>query len=217
MPARRSTFTDQPVNYAAVGATIRDDLLFYPPKGYKPMVDEFRLGSGDARFEAAVTSLMTWGVQRGAGIEVRDIDPGTGEHYAGIRFNPDGTPDRMQEHRGTEAVFTDDGTPYITNGMTAVLHLRLGLGRVNAPVRVVYVVDDQNRVGFAYGTLHGHPQSGEQAFLVEHRGDDSVWFGLRSFWRPAGVRSRLAAPLLASQQRGYVKRYLHALHPARGA
>jgi hypothetical protein len=32
---RRSTFTDQPVTYAAVGATLSHDLTLHPPKGYR--------------------------------------------------------------------------------------------------------------------------------------------------------------------------------------
>src|SRR5512139_3551990 len=51
----------------------------------------------------------------------------------------------------------------------AVAVLRLGWGPigVKAPVRVVYIVDEPHRKGFAYGTLPGHPESGEEAFVVE--------------------------------------------------
>ena len=43
------------------------------------------------------------------------------------------------------------------------------------PARVVYVIDEPLRKGFAYGTLPGHPETGEEAFIVEYRDDDSVW------------------------------------------
>ena len=41
----------------------------------------------------------------------------------------------------------------------AVAVVRVGVGRlgVNAPVRVVHVIDEAERRGFAYGTLPGHP------------------------------------------------------------
>lgn len=47
----------------------------------------------------------------------------------------------------------------------AVVMLGLGIGslRLQAPCRVVYAVDEPRRRGFAYGTLAGHPESGEEA------------------------------------------------------
>jgi len=45
---RRSNFEDQPVDYAAVGATQATDLMQYPPQGYLPHEDTIRLGSGRA-------------------------------------------------------------------------------------------------------------------------------------------------------------------------
>ena len=38
---------------------------------------------------------------------------------------------------------------------------------LTSPCRVVYTVDEPNRRGFGYGTLPGHPESGEEAFAVE--------------------------------------------------
>lgn len=214
---RRSTFTDQPVTYAAVGGTLARDLVYYPPKGYRPVEHSVRLGSGVERFEASVAALMTWGVQTGSGIEVTEIDPGTGEQYAGVRFDENGNPAELQEHRGIEAVFDESGAPYIGNGMTAVLRIPFGPFHKRAPIRVVYVVDEPRRAGFAYGTLRGHPESGEEAFIVEHRDDDSVWLVLRAFGRASNGFYRLVTPVLRAQQRKYTKRYLRALHPASGS
>ncbi len=42
----------------------------------------------------------------------------------------------------------------------------VGIGPVRAPCRVVYVIDEPDRRGFAYGTLPGHPESGEELFAV---------------------------------------------------
>ncbi len=213
---RRSTFTDQPVTYAAVGATLEHDLAIHPPKGFRPLVQSIRLGSGDDRFATSSRALMTWGVQRGSGVEVTRLDPGTGEHYAGVRFAEDGTPQRLEPHRGTEAVFDEDGHPYISNGMTAVLRVPYGPFHVNAPVRVVYVIEEQHRVGFAYGTMHGHPLAGEEAFVLEQRPDGSVWLTLRSFSRVAAGARRLLGPFVLSARRRLARRYLRALHPVTG-
>lgn len=214
---RRSTYTDQPVTYGAVGGTQAPDLLYYPPKGYRPLIRQARIGSGEDRFASTVTALMTWGVQRGSGIKVTETHEGTGVQYEGVVFNPDGTPAKMQEHRPSEAIFADDGSPYIANGMTAVLKIPFWPVLVSAPVRVVYVIDEPQRAGFAYGTLHGHPESGEEAFIVELRDDGSVWFVLRAFSRPSSTFYRLTAPILRLVQRHYTAKYLRSLLPVRSA
>ncbi|KQV07883.1 DUF1990 family protein [Leifsonia sp. Root112D2] len=214
---RRSTFTDEPVTYGAVGGTQAPDLLYYPPKGYRPLERSVRLGSGTERFETASRLAMTWGIQRGSGMRVVETHEGTGEQYTGVRFNADGSPAAVQGGGDHEARFGEDGTPYITNGMTAVLKIPVWPLTFSAPLRVVYVIDEARRVGFAYGTLHGHPESGEESFVVEHRDDDSVWLVVRALSRPATWYYRLVAPLLRLQQRRFTKRYLRSLLPTRVA
>ena len=44
----------------------------------------------------------------------------------------------------------------------------VGIGPLRAPCRVVYVIDEADRRGFAYGTLPGHPESGEELFAVRY-------------------------------------------------
>ena len=118
---RRSTFTDQSVTYGAIGATLAPDLLRYPPDGYRPAEDSVRLGSGVERFERAAESLMTWGIQQGAGFEVVDISAGTGAQYPGIVYDAEGAPLTEQPAPRTEDRFGADGTPYLTPGVTATL------------------------------------------------------------------------------------------------
>lgn len=214
---RRTTFTEGSVTYGAVGGTQAADLLYYPPKGYRPAEGSAKLGSGRERYEAAVTALMTWGVQRGSGIEVTDVHEGTGEKYSGMVFDDEGAPVGLHERTEREAVFAEDGSPYISNGMTAVLTFRAGLFRATAPVRVVYVVEEENRAGFAYGSLAGHPVSGEEAFLLDHRPDGSVILTVRRFSRPASRLARLGGPVVRWQQRRMMTQYLRALLPARAA
>ena len=91
--------------------------------------------------------------------------------------------------------------------------MKVWLFAVTAPVRVVYVIDEAARIGFAYGTLTGHPESGEESFIVEHRDDDSVWLTIRSFSRASTWYYRLAWPVLRFQQAKFTKLYLRALHP----
>ena len=46
-----------------------------------------------------------------------------------------------------------------------------------APCRVVYVTTEPGQFGFAYGTLQGHPEHGEEAFHVTKQGDGTVSCG----------------------------------------
>lgn len=210
---RRSTFTESAVTYGAIGGTLAPDLMTYPPKGYRPIEVAVRLGSGDERFRAATKLLMTWGVQRGSGMTVTDLGTGTGVQYTGVEFGADGAPKTDALKTVAEDTFADDGTPYIVNGMTAELTIHARPFTVKAPVRVVYVIDEPTRVGFAYGTMAGHPESGEESFIVDKRDDDSVWLSIRAFSRPSTWKYRLVWPFLRLQQNRYTKLYLKALHP----
>ena len=88
----------------------------------------------------------------------------------------------------------------------------VGLGPVRAPCRVVYVVDDENRRGFAYGTLPGHPESGEELFAVRYDPvDDAVYAEVVAFSRHATWWSKAAGPLTSVLQRMMTKRYLSAV------
>jgi uncharacterized protein (UPF0548 family) len=94
-----------------------------------------------------------------------------------------------------------------------VLMLSMGAGpiRIGAPCRVVYTVTELRRRGFAYGTLPGHPESGEEAFVVELTPDDAVTFTITAFSRPAAATARIAGPLGRLIQRRVTSRYLRAL------
>ncbi|QVI20897.1 DUF1990 domain-containing protein [Nocardia tengchongensis] len=86
--------------------------------------------------------------------------------------------------RGT-GIFQHATTPTAQPGTELTVRLALGPIGVNAPCRVVYVLDDPNRRGFAYGTLPGHPESGEELFAVEYDpADDSVHGIIAAFSNP---------------------------------
>lgn len=95
----------------------------------------------------------------------------------------------------------------------AVADLRVGLGPLSlrAPVRVVGVLDEPRRRGFAYGTLPGHPESGEESFIVSIGDDDIVTFTVQAFSRPGGMLTRVAGPVARMVQRGITDRYVRSL------
>jgi uncharacterized protein (UPF0548 family) len=82
---------------------------------------------------------------------------------------------------------------------------------VTAPCRVVYVVDEPGRRGFAYGTLPGHPESGEEAFVVDIDEADDVWFTVRAFTRPGTLLARALGPFGRVAQRLMAGRYISAM------
>jgi uncharacterized protein (UPF0548 family) len=86
------------------------------------------------------------------------------------------------------------------------------LGPVAAPSRVVYVVDDDNERGFAYGTLRGHAECGEERFAVRYDPvSDEVHAEVTAFSRHATWWSRAVAPLTSLLQRVVTQRYLSAV------
>lgn len=82
---------------------------------------------------------------------------------------------------------------------------------VRAPLRVVYVVDEPKRCGFAYGTLPGHPECGEEAFVLDSDGK-TVTFTITAFSRPATLLSKVAGPVATRVQDYITERYLHSWH-----
>jgi uncharacterized protein (UPF0548 family) len=204
---------ERPVSYGAVGATKAADLLTYQPVGYRPFEGRVRIGHGDARWQYAWTSVLAWGIQRNAGFTITLSDTPravTDKTYTPVSFDSDGTP-AVPASIADEATFGSDGATLIAPGDTALLGIPFGPFRVKAPARVVYVVDEPKRKGFAYGTMAGHPEKGEESFIVEQTEDGSVWLEIRAFSRPANGFYWLVYPVLRLSQAFYTRRYFNSL------
>ena len=93
------------------------------------------------------------------------------------------------------------------------MHLRLGIGPLSilAPCRVLWVIDEPDRAGFAYGTLPGHPESGIEQFTVTRTDTGVVRFHLDAVSKPATWYARLGAPVSRLVQEVVTRRYLRAL------
>jgi uncharacterized protein (UPF0548 family) len=88
----------------------------------------------------------------------------------------------------------------------AALAIHLGFWSLN-PCRIVYTLDETSgaaeRFGFAYGTLRGHSEIGEERFTVEYYpADEAVWYDLYAFSRP-GLVARAGAPFARALQRRF--------------
>lgn len=91
-------------------------------------------------------------------------------------------------------------------------HVIVGLGPFRVPCRVVYAIDEPDRRGFAYGTLPGHGESGEELFAVRYDpADDGVYAEVTAFSRHATWWSGLVPPVTTLVQRYVTGRYLKAL------
>ncbi|WP_030612426.1 DUF1990 family protein [Streptomyces sclerotialus] len=97
------------------------------------------------------------------------------------------------------------GAEHADPGVPVESGLGVGPLRITAPCRVVWSAYDSDHIGFAYGSLTGHPECGEESFVVRLRSDGSVWFTVTAFSKPARWYTRLAGPLVPVFQRAYAR------------
>jgi uncharacterized protein (UPF0548 family) len=93
---------------------------------------------------------------------------------------------------------------------TVIVVTALGPLRLVAPCRVVAIVKEPDLFGFSYGTLPGHPERGEESFVVERR-DGATFFTVRAFSAPVEPLARLGGPIGRAVQRSITRRYVEAL------
>lgn len=103
--------------------------------------------------------------------------------------------------------------PIAAGTNVAVLVSHLGIWSLN-PCRIVYTIDGAasgiERYGFAYGTLVGHGEIGEERFSVELHPNGTVWYDLYAFSRPGEV-ARLGAPIARALQRRFARQSMAAM------
>jgi uncharacterized protein (UPF0548 family) len=91
------------------------------------------------------------------------------------------------------------------------VRVTLRIGPVRAPCQVVWTRREPTHAGFAYGTLPGHPECGEEAFLLDLRPDGTVDFTVFALSRPAAWYARAAGPVTPWVQRAAAHRYATVL------
>jgi uncharacterized protein (UPF0548 family) len=105
-------------------------------------------------------------------------------------------------------------TPIKEGAAIAILARSLGVWWLNA-CRIVYVVDEADRFGFAYGTLPDHMGTGEERFLIEREASDgSVWYDILAFSRPRHLLARLGYPWLRRVQKRFGRESAAAMKKA---
>ncbi|MGT2426795.1 DUF1990 family protein [Amnibacterium kyonggiense] len=198
-PMRRggAVAVDHGLNYAAIGATARPDVIPFPPSGFHSAEYRHRIGSGARRFDLAGRALMTWGALRSAGFQVEDV------HAEPVAPSP----------RGAGPLFLEDGTPWITPGMTASLAAAEPVPS-SGRVKVVSVIDEPGRIGYVFGSMAGSSECAERLLLVEHDDEDAVHVVLRSLWEAPPSRLNRLARAADARQRKVDERIVRALHPS---
>jgi uncharacterized protein (UPF0548 family) len=114
-----------------------------------------------------------------------------GHAYLGITITPDHAP--------------------LETGVVVVAEVPLGPVVVFAPCRIVSVISEATRFGFAYGTLPGHPERGEESFIVRQSSDGLVRFEVAAFSRPSSNLVRLGGPIPRWIQQRATRGYLEGV------
>jgi len=167
--------------YSEIGATRNPCAAL--PHGYNHLRYSCSIGTGRRAFMAAGAAVVEWRMHEGMHVRPRSAAP---------RAAP---------------------------GVDLTLALGVGRFSIVAPCRVVWATataittttTSDRAIGFAYGTLDGHPERGEEAFLVELADDGTVRFTITAFSRPAVWYSRAAGPLVPVFQHAYARACAHVL------
>lgn len=103
----------------------------------------------------------------------------------------------------------------VAKGLDVVVSARIGpLWSIN-PCRIVSLEDSPKRLRYAYGTLPGHSESGEESFTVEETEDGRVRAETVAVARPLDPLARLGKPIAHVVQRRIKVDYMRAIREAR--
>lgn len=128
------------------------------------------------------------------------LGPGTYDRAAEALFG-------WEMHRATPLIRVSADTPPAAPGVRVLLRV----GPLTAPCEVVWTVNEEHRTGFAYGTLSGHPECGEEAFILERLPDDSTDVVIVAISRPAAWYTKALGPCGRALQHTAARRYAQAL------
>jgi uncharacterized protein (UPF0548 family) len=98
--------------------------------------------------------------------------------------------------------------PLLQGEVVAIMGRMLGVYSLNS-CRIVYTVDESHQIvryGYAYGTLPGHIESGEERFLIEwDTVSGKVFYDIIAFSRPNYQLAWLIYPLIRFGQRRFAR------------
>lgn len=184
-PKAGLSLSERALTYEPIGMTLAAGDWCAGLPGFRAVEGRVRVGSSSVwTFDS--TEILRWGVKTRSGF---DVEGDGGERPIGP---------------GTAAA--------VVAGARYWLIAHLGPVRIREPVQVIAIVDEPARKGLAYGTLTGHPVSGEEAFLLDREPDGSVWLTVRSLTQPSIGIWRPTYPVVPLAQHLYRRRYLRSLN-----
>lgn len=174
----------------------------------KPSIDSIRQFLDDQRsldFSCSAVRATVTNPPAGYVVDHNRINLGSGEQV--FRAAKAALERWEQFHLGWVEAWSPK-TPIQSGEVVAVVAHAAGLWWLNA-CRIVYVVDDQapnRRFGFAYGTLPGHVESGEERFLIEwDENEGSVWYDILAFSRPNHFLAKIGYPFVRRMQKRFAR------------
>ncbi|PPG29486.1 DUF1990 family protein [Pseudoclavibacter sp. RFBB5] len=99
----------------------------------------------------------------------------------------------------------------LREGSRVVMRLQMGPLKFTIPCLVVWAERTSTSCGFAYGTLPGHPERGEERFVLDLADSGTVTFSIVAFSAPARWFTILGGPIARAVQTRMTRRYLRAL------
>ncbi|MDF2665753.1 MAG: uncharacterized protein K0R81_1603 [Microbacterium sp.] len=99
----------------------------------------------------------------------------------------------------------------LREGDRVMMRLGVGILSFRIPCLIVWTERTATSAGFAYGTLPGHPERGEERFTLSLLPSGEVVFEIAAFSAPGRWFTRLGAPLGRAVQAWMTRRYLRAL------
>ncbi|MEA2684939.1 MAG: hypothetical protein QOE93_134, partial [Actinomycetota bacterium] len=167
-----------------------------------------------ARHRAAVAGEVTYPdpgrtlAEGGPMVVSRPIGHGPDAFAAAVQALRDWAP----QHSIGARVYPADAPLEV--GTTVLVVLRAGPLEVVAPDRIVAFVDEPGRFGYAYGTLPGHPERGEESFVVRLEPSGTVTATVTVDARPGLWPMAAVGPAVRVLQRAAARRYVATLHRA---
>ncbi|WP_315914446.1 DUF1990 domain-containing protein [Arthrobacter sp. lap29] len=159
------------------------------PKGFNHVDKTLAVGAGQEGFDALAEGIMSWEIQRRAGLEV-NAPP---RAVVGARVISGFGVGALRLPIPCEVVWAME--PQWAPGPDG---------------------QDIELAGFGYGTLPGHPALGEEAFIAMKKPDGGVHFRLLAFSKPAGLIYALGSPITKLTQAGVTRSYLQAARTLAG-
>jgi uncharacterized protein (UPF0548 family) len=174
-----------------------------------------RLDALLARIATLPLSYPEVGMTRAA-----EIPPRYGREYQRVELAIDFAAARasliaFETHR-LRYLFVHPPDARATEGTNVLVVARVGPLWTTNPCRIVYVEDTPDRFTYAYGTLPGHSEHGEETFTVE-RTPTGVAAETMAYARPQDLLARIGAPVAHRFQARVKRDYMAALVASAGS